>query len=351
MGGNAQGRYDTVSGYIEERSHPEMFDTLNPANGWTTLAGQTTPIRRGYHSTALLTPNAEVLVAGGEGPGDNPDESGSDQRKMQIFTPPYGGDTSWKTSGNRPTIGSPTPSEFWIGEALEVAYTVASGREPERLTLISLGATTHAFNQHQHVTFLPFEAGEDSLSFDWQAHHYHLPPGYYMLFLVDDDGIPSVAKIVRLKDVDRTLMGSGTLNSGFYFGVLAYPSQLAVGDQGYVGGWIYRSSGFVTSCYLDLNGTAPQEDYTRFAVYSEFKTNGTYGYQVSAYDWIADDWVPLASGTTTANVEVGLESAASPADLQPFVEEGTKAVKLRISFTGVDSGFRAYIDRVEVRTR
>jgi galactose oxidase len=57
---------------------------------------------------------------------------------------------------------------------------------------------THAFNQNQRFVSLTFQAASGGLTIQAPANANFAPPGYYMLFIVDTSGIPSVAAMVKL---------------------------------------------------------------------------------------------------------------------------------------------------------
>ena len=96
----------------------------SPATGtWTTLASMQTP--RLYHSTALLLPDARVLVAGG-----GADPGVVDQPTAEIFSPPY------LFKGPRPTITS-TPATLAYGNNFFVATPDAASISS--VSLIALG--------------------------------------------------------------------------------------------------------------------------------------------------------------------------------------------------------------------
>ena len=63
--------------------------------------------------------------------------------------------------------------------------------------LLRLGSVTHSFNQNQSITSLPFTAGAGVLDVSGVSDANLTTPGHYMLFLLDD-GVPSVAEIVRV---------------------------------------------------------------------------------------------------------------------------------------------------------
>jgi galactose oxidase-like protein len=146
---------------------------------WTTLASMVTP--RVYHSTALLLPDGRVLTAGGG-------RFGVDQFSAEIFSPPY------LFKGPRPTITS-APATLQYGASFSVG--TPDGGRIATVSLIRLGAVTHAFNFDQRFLQLSFGRGDGGLTVQAPGNANLAPPGYYMLFIVDSNGVPSVAAMVR----------------------------------------------------------------------------------------------------------------------------------------------------------
>jgi len=164
----------------------------NPATeAWTVVAREA--VGRTYHSTALLLPDARVLSSGsGEGAGISFENS---KLSAQIYSPPYLYDPDG-TLAPRPRISS-APASLGYGQTLSVetgdAATVHRG------TLIRLSSVTHAFNQSQLAYPLTFTAaGATTLRAQGPEEASLAPPGPYMLFLVNDRGVPSQAKIVTI---------------------------------------------------------------------------------------------------------------------------------------------------------
>jgi hypothetical protein len=154
---------------------------------YTTLAsGQ---IARLYHSTALLLPDGRVLVTGGGRFNGFPSNDPSDHVEAEIFSPPY------LYKGPRPTITS-APSDATYGSHI----TVQTPDTPDiaSVSLIKLGAVTHAFNMEQRFIPLNFTAGSQQLDVEMPANGNLAPPGHYMLFIVNGNGVPSVATIVQI---------------------------------------------------------------------------------------------------------------------------------------------------------
>jgi hypothetical protein len=152
---------------------------------WTTMARMQVP--RLYHSTALLLPDARVLVAGGGRFLGYPDPS--DQFSAEIYSPPY------LFKGVRPTITS-APATIQYGTPFSLG--TPDGSEIALVSLVRLGSVTHAFNFDQRFLALASETISGGLSVQAPANANMAPPGYYMVFIVDTNGVPSVAAIVRL---------------------------------------------------------------------------------------------------------------------------------------------------------
>jgi hypothetical protein len=154
----------------------EMWD---PSTGdWTTLSRGA--VYRGYHSVALLLPDGRVLVAGGERSGTN----------AEIFSPPY------LFKGRRPTITS-APVQVAYGERFRVDTPHVSGIR--RVRWLRLGSVTHSFNQSQGINQLTFVRRAGHLVVRAPTDPNLATPGYYMLFILNGNGVPSVATIVRLR--------------------------------------------------------------------------------------------------------------------------------------------------------
>src|SRR5205814_9173108 len=151
------------------------------ANTWTTLASAAK--YRGYHSFALLLPDGRVLTGGGQ-----MNQSGqANGSNIEIFSPPY------LFKGARPAITSAPSSVAYGQQAL-----IGTADAISRVTWIRLGATTHAFNQEQRFLPLAFSAASGGVNVTFPSSANLSPPGYYMLFLVNSLGVPSVARIIRI---------------------------------------------------------------------------------------------------------------------------------------------------------
>ena len=153
---------------------------------WTTLASLSAP--RLYHSIALLLPDARVVVAGGGCFFGGPDPT--DQLSGEIFSPPY------LFKGPRPVITS-APSTATYGAT--IAVQTPDSVRIAGVSLIKLGSVTHAFNADQRYLPLSFTVTAGGVNVQMPANANVAPPGSYMLFILDTNGVPSMAAVVRVQ--------------------------------------------------------------------------------------------------------------------------------------------------------
>lgn len=157
-------------------------EVWNPdTGGWTLMASMKTP--RPYHSSALLLPNGKVIIAGG---------GKSTTRKYpnyQLFSPPY------LFKGQQPTISNASST---VGYNTGMTITTPDAANIAKVTLIRLGNNTHRFNFDQRYLELSFTKGANQLNVTSPANANYAPPGYYMLFIINSQDVPSAAKIVKI---------------------------------------------------------------------------------------------------------------------------------------------------------
>jgi len=153
---------------------------------WTTLASMQKP--RLYHSNALLMPDARVLVLGGGKFSDL--NAPTDQLNSEYYSPPY------LFKGARPTISSAPASATYGGN---IAVQTPDAARIASVSLVKIGSVTHSINQDQRFLQLPFAAAGSTLNVQAPANANLAPPGYYMLFILDTNGVPSVAAMLQLQ--------------------------------------------------------------------------------------------------------------------------------------------------------
>jgi hypothetical protein len=159
---------------------PEIWNATSET--WTSMAPMATP--RMYHSTSLLLPDGRVVVAGGGRKG-----GATDFPSAEIYSPPY------LFRGPRPTLSS-APGQVQYGSSFDV--TTPDAANIASISLIHSGSMTHAFDENQRLLMLNFTRGSGKVTVTAPANGNLAPPGYYMLFIVDTNGVPSVGSFVRV---------------------------------------------------------------------------------------------------------------------------------------------------------
>jgi hypothetical protein len=165
----------------------------NPTTGQWSI-GAATSRSRLYHSTALLLPDATVMVAGGGLPSPEVNVN------KEIYFPPYLFTAGGKLAA-RPTI-TRAPTVMDLSRTYHV--NVNSSKRVARMVMVRHGTVSHSFNSDQRFLELSFAAAATPGAFTVHAPRSaaDAPPGMYMLFALDDAGVPSVAAMVRLNPAD-----------------------------------------------------------------------------------------------------------------------------------------------------
>lgn len=179
VGGNQAEDYTTP---IEQ---PELFDPV--ADTWTLMAPQSGS--RGYHSTAFLLPDGRVFSSGS-------DSGIMLENTFEIYSPPY------LFNGPRPTIKF-SPASVQYGRTFNI--TTPDATSIRRVALIRPAATTHA--NHMDDKFyidLAFSvnaarSGPLQITAAAPSSVNSAVPGYYMLVIVNANGVPSVMPFIQLK--------------------------------------------------------------------------------------------------------------------------------------------------------
>jgi hypothetical protein len=155
---------------------------------WTRGAYSTPSIARLYHSIALLLPDGSVLCGGGGAPGPQTNLN------VEIYYPPYLFTNSGAVAP-RPAITS-GPGRIAYGQQFSVG--VNSAGAVQQVTFIKTGSVTHSNNFEQRFMSLPFTAAAGGLAVQAPSSAALAPPGNYLLFVINNQGVPSVAEIVQI---------------------------------------------------------------------------------------------------------------------------------------------------------
>ncbi|MFE4822440.1 galactose oxidase-like domain-containing protein, partial [Streptomyces sp. NPDC056704] len=177
------GKVLETGGGLHNRANPvfeaSMFDPATST--FDPVAAD--PEARGYHSSAFLLPDGRVMAT-----GDNPG-NGTWNHNVSIYTPPY------LLKGTRPTITSVIDNEWVYGDTQRITVD----RPIVKAELIRPAAVTHSSDPNQRFVDLPLSVDGNNVDLNVTSNPNMAPPGWYMLFAVDANGVPSVAKWVHLQ--------------------------------------------------------------------------------------------------------------------------------------------------------
>jgi len=168
---------------------PELYNPVTLQ--FTPMAPMGTP--RNYHSVALLMPDGRVFSGGGGLCGDGCPANHPDGA---FFSPPYLFQADGTTPAPRPAlVQAPTAAR------LGATITVATAGPVAAFDLIRLSATTHTVNTDQRRVPLAFAPGASTNTYalSLPADPGVVVPGHWMLFAIDANGVPSVAKIILVR--------------------------------------------------------------------------------------------------------------------------------------------------------
>lgn len=146
---------------------------------------------RGYHNVSLLLPDGRVLVAGGR---DVSTQESVEKPSLRYYYPHY-------MFAPRPRILT-APTQLAFGTPFSILSV--GPRPPAEIVLVGLGAMTHSFDQNQRSVQLTLGASvhvaaNTYLSIAVSPYGPQVaPPGYYMVFVLDGQRIPSIARIVHV---------------------------------------------------------------------------------------------------------------------------------------------------------
>jgi hypothetical protein len=172
------------------------IEIYRPAtNSWVTLPSTSqASVPRNYHSVALLMPDGRVWMAGSNIRADWSFHNSADypptslptdaqegavnnrELRIELFEPWYFG------RSDRPTFNCSTEAVS-VGDSFDVdtptALTIS------RVAVVRAGSSTHSFNPDQRYVGLPFTRSGNRLVVSVPDNENLLPPGYYLLFVLN----------------------------------------------------------------------------------------------------------------------------------------------------------------------
>ena len=195
-----------------------------------------------------------------------------------------------------------------------------------QVTWIRLGSVTHAFNQNQRINHLSFSPASGGLNVVTPSSGNLAPPGHYMLFIVNSDGVPSVASFVRVAAVGDTTPPTVALTA---------PSPGATVSGTVTVSATASDNVAVAGVQFLLDGNAlGAEDTTEpysFSWATTGASNGTHQLSARARDTAGNVTTSAAVEVTVANIISDVTIAALDATA---TEAGPTTGAFRVSRTG-----------------
>ena len=216
-------------------------DLYDPATNTFASAGQNAAARL-YHSNSLLLPDATVLLIGG-----NPSR-GTYEQSIEIYSPPYLFNSNG-SAATRPTITGVPSTGIGYGAAFQVQTPDAANISS--VVLLRPGAPTHAFDMEQRLVGLSFTAGSGLLNVVTPPNGNIAPPGFYMLFLLNSAGVPSIARFVQLTPTPADIPPTGTITSP------STPVTITAGQSVFFAGSGSDPDGTISAYSWTLPGGSP----------------------------------------------------------------------------------------------
>ncbi|MET9345302.1 kelch motif-containing protein [Streptomyces termitum] len=164
------------------------------ANAFAEAAEPT--VGRNYHSEALLLPDGRVATFGSDPLFDDKDNTklGTFEQRIEVFTPPY----LHRAGANRPSLGKGPEA---LDENGRATFTTPDAGRIAKARLMRPSAVTHTTDVEQRSIALGLTRSADgrTVTVDAPEDPSLVPPGWYMLFVTDRDGIPSEATWIQVK--------------------------------------------------------------------------------------------------------------------------------------------------------
>ena len=263
IGGNTSGREFSDVGTILT---PEIWNPTTQT--WREVADMSVP--RNYHSVALLMTDGRVWSGGG-----GLCNCSADHMDHQVYSPPYlfNADGSPAT---RPAITS-GPAAATNGNVI----TVQASADIQQFSLIKMSGTTHDLKSDLHYTNVPFtspNSGEYQLTL--HSNKNVLTPGFWMLFAINGQGTPSVAKVIQIvssgapqivspgdqtndvgDNVALQISANGPNSNAFTYSATGLPAGLSISSSGLIAGTVNTAGTYNVTITVQGNGETDSSSF------------------------------------------------------------------------------------------
>jgi Domain of unknown function (DUF1929)/Kelch motif len=167
-------------------------------DNWVTLEPAT--VVRNYHSVALLMPDGRVWTAGSN--FDCKPGVANRELRIELYEP-------WYYNRPRPQIVAVSPTVVTSGETFSIDSLQAA--TINQVVAIRTGSVTHSFDSDQRYVGLRFQyigdiqPGVGRLNVVAPPSGGIAPPGWYLIFIINQDGVPSVGTFLQVMRPDPAM--------------------------------------------------------------------------------------------------------------------------------------------------
>lgn len=161
-------------------------EIYNPkTNSFRTAASMKIP--RTYHSSGILLNDGRIFIGGGGLCGNCGDANHLD---AEIYSPPYLFDDNGSLAA-RPNLSAPA------GTLYNTILPVTASTDVSEFVFIRMSSATHSVNNEQRRVPVSFSGSNGNYQLNIPNENI-MPPGYYMLFAMNNKGVPSISEAVLI---------------------------------------------------------------------------------------------------------------------------------------------------------
>lgn len=309
-------------------------DLFNPVTE-TWAPGGTFVYPHLYHSILLLRPDGRVVIA-----GSNP-VLGTWEPHIEVYSPPYLFTTDG--SGNsipavRPTITSAT-SEIGYGGTLTIS--TPDSTDIKTVVLTRLCSSTHNIDFDQRLVELNFtQGGTGKLTATAPPNANIAPPGYYLVWILNNAGTPSEGAFVHLTANPSNRPPKGKITQP------REDTVIQVGDAVNFTGTATDKDGTVTGYHWVFPGGDPVNSNVQNPGLVTFTTAGTHVVSFTAIDNLGVNDPSPPTVTITIGIGVTYEK---PADGSTYnIGAKVPIIVDAAGTTGDENTFTVSVDGTEV---
>jgi hypothetical protein len=267
VSGGINGSADTAAVKTPEIYTPDInwnTRTYNAGQGTWQTVEEAAQIARNYHSVALLLPDGSVFTASSSKNGGSGDPNVVGQKNIEIFFPAYFSNPNRPMIVNAPLSLSYAQTEFTLDTG-----STAQAASIRKVALVRCGSVTHSADFDQRYVALRFEqTGTPRLRVTFPNDPSVVPPGHYMLWIVDQNDLPcQLARFVRVAHqgctliTDRSTFSKEEVEALGNGGPATFDNALYVQFDGFIHTELTGTPSFSVR-WADTNVDVPPGDFT-----------------------------------------------------------------------------------------